>query len=242
MRIRTIKPAFWGSLSIAALPIQTRLHFIGLWNYADDEGRGIDDPRLLKAALWPLDDKVGISKVAAMQTELAKAGRIVRYTDGERTYFQVVNWTIHQVINKAYVSEYPPLDSEAVHPIDLPRVQSLFEGTDTGTFPERYPLEEGRGKREGNRKARNALFDVLAETQGSDPKALTKREATKVGVALAEIRTASPGVTVEEIRLRAKNYRHKFPGTYTANALASHWSECAANGQTGGGAWDRETT
>ena len=39
MRIRTIKPSFWGSPTIAPLSRDARLVAIGLMSYADDDGR-----------------------------------------------------------------------------------------------------------------------------------------------------------------------------------------------------------
>ena len=37
-RIRTIKPEFWIDDVIVELPFETRLLFIGIWNFADDAG------------------------------------------------------------------------------------------------------------------------------------------------------------------------------------------------------------
>ena len=42
MRIRSIKPEFWRSRDIAKLDWDTRLVFIGLWSYVDDNGVGKD--------------------------------------------------------------------------------------------------------------------------------------------------------------------------------------------------------
>lgn len=113
MRIRTVKPSFWADLTLASLPHPVRLHFIGLWNYADDEGKGIDEPRLLKAALWPLDDAVTARKVEGFMESLAAVGRIVRYeVDGTR-YFQVRNWN-HQRIDRPQESNIPdPIDGDS---------------------------------------------------------------------------------------------------------------------------------
>lgn len=74
----------------------------------------------------------------------------------------------------------------------------------------------------------NPLFDALAELdQGANGENLTKRAARAVGVALSEIRMASPDVTPEEIRKRAGNLALHFPGcTTTASSLAKHWSRC----------------
>jgi len=103
-----VKPSFWKSLSIASLPRDTRLHFIGLFNYADDHGRGIDDSRLLKAEIWPLDDDITARVVEEMMRTLAQAGKLVRYADDQREYFQIRRWTDHQKISKPQPSVIPP--------------------------------------------------------------------------------------------------------------------------------------
>jgi hypothetical protein len=107
-RIRSIKPSYAQSLDIAQLSIPTRLHFILLWTYADDAGRGIDDPRLIKAALWPLDEDVTFATIDAMQTELESADRIIRYTNSGRAYFQIVGFQDHQKPNRPAPSRIPP--------------------------------------------------------------------------------------------------------------------------------------
>lgn len=108
-RIRSIKPGFCTSEDIAALTIPCRLHFAMLWTYADDAGRGIDNPRLIKAALWPLDDNIGVDQIETWQAELAHHGRIIRYTDDAgRRLFQVDNFTVHQKPNRTVPSALPP--------------------------------------------------------------------------------------------------------------------------------------
>lgn len=106
-RMRTLKPAFASSEAIAALTIPCRLHFAMLWTYADDEGRGLDNPRLIKAAIWPLDDDVTYDAVDAWQAELARNGRIVRYEADGRRYFEIANFAEHQRPQKPQESKYP---------------------------------------------------------------------------------------------------------------------------------------
>lgn len=107
-RIRTIKPEFFTSLTLSRVSRDARLTFIGLWTFCDDEGRGRDEPRLLKAALWPLDDQVTANKVSEHLTELADAKLVQRYAiDGER-YFEVRNWKEHQKIDRPRESTMPP--------------------------------------------------------------------------------------------------------------------------------------
>lgn len=55
-RSRQIKPDFFLNESLAAVPPQGRLLFIGLWLIADREGRLEDRPARIKAQLFPYED------------------------------------------------------------------------------------------------------------------------------------------------------------------------------------------
>lgn len=77
-------------------------------------------------------------------------------------------------------------------------------------------------------RKRDPLFDALALATNEDPSQLTPTAGRAIGVALAEIRKASPDVTPEEIHRRAEHYRQHMPQTtLTANALKAHWGRCA---------------
>jgi hypothetical protein len=110
-RIRQVKPEFWTSLAIGELSRDARLLFIGLWNYADDEGRGVDDARLIKGDVFPLDDDMGAAEVEALMCELAAKGRVLRYTSvsphGGRRYISVTNWSEHQYVQRKRPSLLP---------------------------------------------------------------------------------------------------------------------------------------
>lgn len=161
-RIRTIKPGFFSSLSIAELPIPTRLTFIGLWTYVDDEGRGVDDARLIKAALWPLDDNYTTKKVEADLVMLATKGRIVRYEHGGRRYLAVVksSWKEHQRIDKPQDSILPDVEDSTI-------VQGGFRddsGTIPGTVPESSENTPARKGRE--RKGKESCTSPLPQNLG----------------------------------------------------------------------------
>lgn len=139
-RIRSVKPGYFTSLDTAgALSIPCRLHFAGLWTYADDEGRGIDDPRLIKAAVWPLDDEIGSDEIEDFQAELEVAGRIIRYIDERngRRYFEVTGWKDHQKPNRPQDSAYPAPGSD--HCTITERSVNEHEPRTEGAAP------EGRG-------------------------------------------------------------------------------------------------
>ena len=113
-RIRSIKPEYATSEAIAVLTLECELHFAKLWTYCDDHGRAPDNPRLIKAAIWPLRDEVTVERIAEWQDELEKHDRIVRYTWNGKHLFEVVNWSEHQKPQHAKDSLYPSFDSDEV--------------------------------------------------------------------------------------------------------------------------------
>lgn len=95
MRIRSLKPGFFVSRSLAKLPVPMRVTFAGLWCWADDEGRGIADARLLKGAIWPLDDDTTPETIEEHLTLLG-ADHITLYEVAGERYYEVNEWEKHQ--------------------------------------------------------------------------------------------------------------------------------------------------
>ena len=56
MRARNIKPGFFLNEELAEVPFEARLLFIGLWSYADREGRFEWRPKRIKAEIFPYDN------------------------------------------------------------------------------------------------------------------------------------------------------------------------------------------
>lgn len=139
MRIRTTKPEFWRSDDIDALCIPDRLLFIGLWNYVDDEGRGVDKASAIAADLFAGDlerDPVETSvRVHGGLKRLHAAGLIDRYEVGGRRFLAVVTFHKHQRINRPTPSRLPPPSSGNPIPPDdsvIPHAQ-LSEDSPLGT-------------------------------------------------------------------------------------------------------------
>lgn len=105
-RIRSIKPSFFQSDDVSALPLRARLTWIGLWTHCDDAGRTKDHARLIKAAIWPLDP-VSLADIEEDLSTLAGHGRIVRYEVGGQRYLAITNWSVHQSINRPTPSRIP---------------------------------------------------------------------------------------------------------------------------------------
>jgi hypothetical protein len=105
-RIRTIKPDFFVSEDVSPLPLRARLTWIGLWTQCDDHGRTKDNVRLIKAALWALDE-VTLADIEDDLARLHDSGRIVRYMADGKGFLAVVNWHVHQAVSKPTRARHP---------------------------------------------------------------------------------------------------------------------------------------
>lgn len=114
-RIRTIKPDFFTSDTVSALPIRARLTWIGLWTHCDDHGRCRDNVKLIKAAVWPLDD-VSLRDIDSDLTALESAAVIYRYSVLGKSYIQVTGWTEHQKVDRPSRSPIPAPSEGIVTP------------------------------------------------------------------------------------------------------------------------------
>lgn len=206
-RIRTLKAEFFTSETVNALSSdRCRLTFAGLiCTYVDDFGRGKDDPRLIKAAVWPLRDDLSAEDVAADLTELSTKGLIVRYDDtssGRRglrrgqtrtrrdaplkptcTYLALPSWREHQRVSHPSKSKYPP-----------PPALSRTPPEDVGLFQEplrpdlnREEKEEdlmGRGSARGRGKKSEPEDRVSPE--GPNPNGVVGNISAEASALLAE--------------------------------------------------------
>lgn len=102
MKIRSIRPEFFSDAKMAQLSAYARILYIGLWCYADDEGRGEYLPKLIEGAIFPHET----IDLDALWSELETMGRVRRYTDGDREYFCIPRW--QQKPNRKYPSRLPP--------------------------------------------------------------------------------------------------------------------------------------
>lgn len=169
-RIRTIKPEFFTSLTIADLPLTARLTFVGLWTHVDDAGRCVDDPRLIKAAVWPLDDCTA-GDVEGDLKALTESSLITRYMLNRKRYIAVTGWDEHQRINRPTPSKLPaPEQGEPLPPEPPTRgdVDSLNTHAQLGedSPQERKGREQGR---EGNRESVASVSSPPAAPPSAEP-------------------------------------------------------------------------
>ena len=123
-RIRTVKPELRTSLVVASWPIPARYGWVLLWGYLDDHGRGLDDTRLIKADLFPLDRSVtektldGWLALWSTPTTDVRQAPLCRYEVAGQRYIHAVNWREHQRVNRPSPSRLPacPLHESSVRP------------------------------------------------------------------------------------------------------------------------------
>lgn len=199
-RIRTIKPSFFRSLTVSSLTPEQRLTFIGLWTEADDDGRLIYDARLIKAALWSLDDR-SLADVESDIKALTEASLIAHYTLSERSYLSISGWHEHQKINRPSASTLPaPSDCE---PTPLSRQNEQFT--------------------EGSVRAHGGLTeDSLWERKGKEGKGREER-ARETGPQPIPTEFRITTDMVEWLNLRCPHLVHENTWRHRTQKFVEHW-------------------
>ena len=155
-RIRTIKPEFWASPSVAAASPYARLTFIGMWNWADDFGRGTLNYKELEGFIFPHDDTftdrsgntVTFRDVVA---EVSERFGVVLYEVSGRSFFAIPTWDKHQRNEKrAKESKYPAPPQNSAP--SLGRAESVGKSAPVSRKSSDVPRSSGPGTGEqGNR-------------------------------------------------------------------------------------------
>jgi len=209
-RIRSAKPEFWTDPAMLALPRDLRFTFKGLWEVcADDEGRFLADPRIVKGQLWPVEDDISAKKLGSWLQTLHERGRIVLYDVGGARYGVITNWLKHQRISHPLPSKHPAPPNDAGTPPESFRNNS-------GTPPENFCTDvdfdvekekEEDVEAEARRKARGGgngtaraqpreLPDLLQRLPEPRREALSRAcaECDRPPALLAELRSALDGM------------------------------------------------
>lgn len=95
-KIRGIKPETWTDDKFVRLTPLARLLFIGMWNYACDNGHLEDNAIQLKIRLLPIDN----CDIASLVDELIETGQVERH-DG---YLKVIKLPEHQHIDMRWLT------------------------------------------------------------------------------------------------------------------------------------------
>lgn len=119
-RIRTVKPDFWSSPDTARASLIARLTYIGMWNWADDYGRGTLNLKELEGFIFPNDDvaelSVGTSEnFRRVVEEVVNVFGIIVYEADRRLFYAIPSWSDHQRTERKAKSKFPaPEDGKNV--------------------------------------------------------------------------------------------------------------------------------
>jgi len=203
MRARNIKPGFFLNENLVQIDPACRLLFIGLWCFADREGRFEDRPIKIKMAIFPAEDY----DIPKMLSALTKAGFLCHYEVDGVKYFEINNFTKHQRPhpNEA-ASELPPRSEASITLVESASNQGAYQ----------YALNEERGKRKEERGDSLALSQAKS-AEGFDefwsayPKKRSKEAALKAWKKLR------PGKQLKEQIIEAVNKQAKDPEWHREN-------------------------
>lgn len=106
MSKRMVEQTVWTNPNFAARSMVERLLWIGLITNADDQGRLVGHPGIVKAAVFPVD-QITPAKINAGLAVYAEIGWLIRYEVKGVQYAQIVHWWEHQQMRWAAPSLYP---------------------------------------------------------------------------------------------------------------------------------------
>jgi hypothetical protein len=147
-RIRTVKPEFWADEKVSRLPRDARLMLIGMFNFADDEGRLRGSPLLIRSQVFPYDSDVDSE---SLLRALDESSLIVRYNVGDESLIWIRNFTKHQKIDRPAKSALPAPPNPSTksrRKIDeesSSKTRALTEGSTTEGNGREGKGEEGKG-------------------------------------------------------------------------------------------------
>lgn len=222
MRIRSIRPEFWSSEDVAAMDWHTRLVFVGLWSYVDDNGVGRDVEPLIVAALFPLDGDLPESsrRVTGALRHLSDHGQITRYRVDGKPYLHVAAWEKHQRIEKKSTGRYPLPTSEDAE-IREP------SPTTPGALPEPSAPGEGeKGRRGGvlsSDESDDDEPDLFADFYSAYPRKEAKRKAEQAW--RAAIKRADPAKIMAGLERFPFNEDRRFVPLPASWLNADRWAD-----------------
>lgn len=116
---RMISSEIWEDDYFIELSMMERLIWIGLLTCsADDQGRLLDNSRLIHSQLFPVDD-VNDSQIDQAITKFSRDSKILRYSADGRKLIQIRNWWRYQSPRWCGKSKYKPpekwIDRERYH-------------------------------------------------------------------------------------------------------------------------------
>lgn len=97
-RNRMIKPEFWSSNTLNRVSLESRLTFIGMWNFADDYGVLLNSSRRILGDIYPLDESMTEKKIDNQKQELIGVGLLVPTEHEGQDFLIIKGWEEHQTV------------------------------------------------------------------------------------------------------------------------------------------------
>lgn len=178
-RIRAIKPDAFTSDTLSGVSLLARWTFAGLWTHCDDQGRARADVRLIKAALFPIDDATTLADIRGALDELEGINAICRYKVAEKTYMHVPKWLDHQKINRPSDSKLPACPG-CGGGIPTPSVEPHEQITEESVSPHGGKGKE-RNREQGSEHAHERVSppDLFDEFWSAYPRKADKAKSRK---------------------------------------------------------------
>lgn len=128
-RIRTIKPEFWSSPGVTAMSAPARLTFIGMWNWADDSGKGTYNPRELMGFIFPNDEEMTVADFRLLCAEIRRHVAVRFYDVAGRHYYMIPSWKKHQSRHAKHTGSKlpPPEDGQEIDPANMQVIGTVDE-------------------------------------------------------------------------------------------------------------------
>ncbi|HAU1248561.1 TPA: hypothetical protein F8R87_01885 [Legionella pneumophila] len=169
-RNRMIKSEFWTSEQVISCSPMARLLFIGLWNFADDNGVHPASFVKIKAEVFP-GDNIEINEIKKWIVELTQQDLLKEYVINEKTYWIVTGWKIHQKIDKP-TYRYPTPQSDlkfiplSLEPDSTSYRQMIFEDS-TNTRQDLNDFSEKSGDEIEKKEKKNRKEKHIREVETS---------------------------------------------------------------------------
>lgn len=104
---RQIKADFWRDGELAAWPIAKRAFYLGLIQLTDDSGCIERDAFAMKQHLFALQEEVKLKHVETWIDEMVTAGKLIPYTEDDKSCLYLKNFHRHQSLKNPDAPEAP---------------------------------------------------------------------------------------------------------------------------------------
>ena len=163
-RIRTIVPEFWEDERFSNVSLPAWLLYIGMKNFADDEGVILANPVIIKSKVFPAREDIRKQQVSGWLQELIENSILVPFEYENKSYY-VMDFSSER-IDKPQKSKIPSEVIEKVRYSGMHNNPAPFESIpeDSGTFESIPAGEDSKGK-----DSKGEEGDSRARTQAPQP-------------------------------------------------------------------------